>query len=46
MRLFSSPAWTYTGGQPEQALTRDEMLDALYWVTKHRDVFRAALLGE
>lgn len=27
--------WTYTGGHPEQALTRDEMLDdiTLYWLT-------------
>ncbi len=27
--------WTYTGGQPEKELTRDEMLDdiTLYWVT-------------
>ncbi|AKU93824.1 Epoxide hydrolase [Labilithrix luteola] len=27
--------WTYTGGEPERALTRDEMLDdiTLYWVT-------------
>jgi pimeloyl-ACP methyl ester carboxylesterase len=27
--------WTHTGGQPEKALTRDEMLDdiTLYWVT-------------
>ena len=26
--------WTYTGSQPERALTRDEMLDdiALYWL--------------
>jgi len=28
-------AWTYTGGEPERELTRDEMLDdiTLYWVT-------------
>ena len=28
-------AWTYTGGEPEKALTRDEMLDdiTLYWLT-------------
>jgi len=28
-------AWTYSGGEPEQALTRDEMLDdiTLYWLT-------------
>ena len=28
-------AWTYSGGQPEKSLTRDEMLDdlTLYWVT-------------
>ena len=28
-------AWTYSGGQPERALTRDEMLDdiSLYWFT-------------
>jgi pimeloyl-ACP methyl ester carboxylesterase len=27
--------WTYTGGEPEKALTRDEMLDdiTLYWLT-------------
>ena len=27
--------WTYSGGQPERALTRDEMLDdvTLYWLT-------------
>jgi pimeloyl-ACP methyl ester carboxylesterase len=27
--------WTYTGGEPERALTRDEMLDdiSLYWLT-------------
>jgi pimeloyl-ACP methyl ester carboxylesterase len=27
--------WTYTGGQPEKVLTRDEMLDdiTLYWLT-------------
>jgi pimeloyl-ACP methyl ester carboxylesterase len=27
--------WTYSGGEPERALTRDEMLDdiTLYWVT-------------
>jgi pimeloyl-ACP methyl ester carboxylesterase len=27
--------WTYSGGEPEKALTRDEMLDdiTLYWVT-------------
>jgi len=27
--------WTYSGGEPERALTRDEMLDAvtLYWLT-------------
>jgi pimeloyl-ACP methyl ester carboxylesterase len=27
--------WTYTGGQPERALTRDDMLDdiSLYWFT-------------
>ncbi|HYO84090.1 MAG TPA: hypothetical protein VES20_21985 [Bryobacteraceae bacterium] len=27
--------WTYTGGHPEQVLTRDDMLDdiTLYWVT-------------
>ena len=28
-------AWTYSGGEPERALTRDEMLDdiSLYWLT-------------
>jgi pimeloyl-ACP methyl ester carboxylesterase len=28
-------AWTYSGGEPERALTRDEMLDdiTLYWLT-------------
>jgi pimeloyl-ACP methyl ester carboxylesterase len=28
-------AWTHTGGQPERALTKDEMLDdiTLYWLT-------------
>ncbi len=28
-------AWTYSGGQPERALTKDEMLDdiTLYWLT-------------
>ena len=28
-------AWTYTGGEPERALTKDEMLDdiSLYWFT-------------
>jgi pimeloyl-ACP methyl ester carboxylesterase len=28
-------AWTYTGGEPERELTRDEMLDdiTLYWLT-------------
>jgi pimeloyl-ACP methyl ester carboxylesterase len=28
-------AWTYSGGEPERALTRDEMLDGitLYWLT-------------
>ena len=28
-------AWTYTDGDPERALTRDEMLDdiSLYWLT-------------
>ena len=28
-------AWTYTGGEPERALTQDEMLDdiSLYWFT-------------
>jgi len=30
--------WTYTGGQPERALTRDEMLDDItfYWLTNTR----------
>ena len=33
--------WTYSGGEPERALTKDEMLDdiTLYWLTN-------ALLGE
>jgi len=28
-------AWTHSGGEPERALTRDEMLDdiTLYWLT-------------
>jgi hypothetical protein len=28
-------AWTYSGGEPERAFTRDEMLDdlSLYWLT-------------
>ena len=39
---------TDSGGEPERALTKDEMLDdiSVYWFTKHRDLFRAALLGE
>jgi pimeloyl-ACP methyl ester carboxylesterase len=44
--------WTYSGGQPERALTRDEMLDdlTLYWVTNtgtssSRSYWDAAQLG-
>jgi hypothetical protein len=30
-----STEWTYSGGEPERALTRDEMFDdvTLYWLT-------------
>lgn len=45
-------AWTYTNGQPERALTRDEMLDdvTLYWLTNtgtssSRSYWDAATLG-
>ena len=45
-------AWTYSGGEPERALTRDEMLDdlTLYWVTNtgtssSRSYWDAAQLG-
>src|ERR687893_237162 len=45
-------AWTYTGGEPEKALTRDEMLDdiTLYWLTStgtssSRSYWDAAQLG-
>lgn len=44
--------WTYTGGQPERAFTRDEMLDdiSLYWLTNtgtssSRSYWDAAQLG-
>lgn len=44
--------WTYTGGQPEKAFTRDEMLDdiSLYWLTNtgtssSRSYWDAAQLG-
>jgi pimeloyl-ACP methyl ester carboxylesterase len=44
--------WTYTGGEPERALTRDEMLDdiMLYWLTNtgtssSRSYWDAAQLG-
>ena len=41
-------AWTDCDGHPENALTRDEMLDnvMLYWVTELGDVVGAPLLGE
>jgi pimeloyl-ACP methyl ester carboxylesterase len=45
-------AWTYSGGEPERALTRDEMLDdiTLYWLTNtgtssSRSYWDAAQLG-
>jgi pimeloyl-ACP methyl ester carboxylesterase len=44
--------WTYSGGQPEKSLTRDEMLDdiTLYWLTNtgassSRSYWDAAVLG-
>ena len=44
--------WTYTGGEPERSLTRDEMLDdiTLYWLTNtgtssSRSYWDAAQLG-
>ncbi|MDB5270782.1 MAG: Epoxide hydrolase-like protein [Hymenobacter sp.] len=44
--------WTYTGGEPEKSLTRDEMLDdiTLYWLTNtgtssSRSYWDAAQLG-
>jgi hypothetical protein len=44
--------WTYSGGEPERALTRDEMLDdiTLYWLTNtgassSRSYWDAAQLG-
>jgi pimeloyl-ACP methyl ester carboxylesterase len=44
--------WTYSGGQPEKVLTRDEMLDdiSLYWLTNtetssSRSYWDAAQLG-
>ena len=41
-------AWTDCDGHPENALTRDELLDnvMLYWLPRHRRVVGAALLGE
>ena len=41
-------AWTYTGGEPERVLSKDDMLDdiTLYWLTNTRDLVGAALLGE
>jgi pimeloyl-ACP methyl ester carboxylesterase len=45
-------AWTYSGGEPERSLTRDEMLDdiTLYWLTNtgtssSRSYWDAAQLG-
>lgn len=44
--------WTYSGGEPEKVLTRDEMLDdiTLYWLTNtgtssSRSYWDAARLG-
>ena len=39
--------WTDTDGEPERALTKDEMLDdiTLYWLDEHRGVLGSHLLG-
>ena len=41
-------AWTDCGGDPENVLTRDELLDniMLYWINANGDVVGAHLLGE